>query len=351
MKLVETDPDSDSEIYQLTEDSRPTDNIYGEQPYGNADGNRITVRHYSTDETEGGLSFLDLEDGSLHVVISGQPRFPAFHAWGDYLYYQQEKNGELLLKRCHYQNIVHENVIRLPDDVGNLSYGTTSQDGNYYAVSVRQEDGLSLVLLFHISDGQRETMVQSMERYFKHEQFSLDATNRVLIQANSLDVSSVYLGILNVGKEGVAWTAADRPHTPRPTGHEAWIGSSDRIFYSTGFDNEGDPNLWITGVNDQTSTPVTSSSLRGSHVSVSRCGNYWICDAAGEERVPIYIGSIKSGKFRKLVESKTVHDGKQWSHTHPYVTADNKWLIYTSTRAGHPQVFGARIPDSFLEEL
>ena len=351
MKLVETDPESGSEIYQLTDDPRPTDNIYGEQPYGNGEGNRITVRHYFTDETEGGLSFLDLDDGSLHTVISGQSRFPAFHAWGDYLYYQQEVDGELFLKRCHYQKVVHEDVIKLPHDVGNLSYGTTSQDGNYYAVSVRQEDGLSLVLLFHISDGRRETMVQSTERYFKHEQFSLDTTNRVLIQANSLDVSSVYLGILNVGQEGVAWTAADRPHTPRPTGHEAWIGSSDRIFFSTGVDNEGETNLWITGVDDQTSTPVSNRSIRGSHISVSRCGNYWICDAAGEENVPIYIGSIENGRFQKLVETRTVHDSKQWSHTHPYVTADNQWLIYTSTRSGNPQVFGARIPSSFLDEL
>ena len=49
--------------------------------------------------------------------------------------------------------------------------------------------------------------------------------------------------------------------------------------------------------------------------------------------------------------SRTVIDGKQWSHTHPYLTADNRWLIFNSTRSGHAQVYGARVPKEFLRSL
>jgi Tol biopolymer transport system component len=67
--------------------------------------------------------------------------------------------------------------------------------------------------------------------------------------------------------------------------------------------------------------------------------------------VPIHIGSLTSGKHRRLVFSRTIHDGKQWSHTHPYLTADNRWLIFNSTRSGRAQVYGARLAKGFLESL
>jgi len=91
--------------------------------------------------------------------------------------------------------------------------------------------------------------------------------------------------------------------------------------------------------------------VRFAHVSVSRCGRFWLGDAMGEGDVPIHIGSLKSGAHRRAVFSRTKHDGKQWSHTHPYLTADNRWLIFNSTRTGRAQVYGARLAQGFLDGL
>ena len=118
MKLVETDPNSGAEIYQLIDDPRPADNIYGEQPYSSADGSRITIRYYPHNDQDGGLSFLDLADGSLHTVIAEAPRFPAFHAWGEHLYYQQQDGDVLVLKRCNYQTLEKEDITTLPTEEG-----------------------------------------------------------------------------------------------------------------------------------------------------------------------------------------------------------------------------------------
>ena len=53
----------------------------------------------------------------------------------------------------------------------------------------------------------------------------------VLIQANVIpEVKEVHLGWIDVNGEGMTRFAADMPHTPRPTGHESWIGPTDRIF-------------------------------------------------------------------------------------------------------------------------
>ena len=368
MQHLETDPDSGAQVHQLTGHSgtaflparqntptsaqRSTDNIYGEQPYSSRRGSRIVVRHYSVDGVASGLSILDLEDGALHQIEMNECRFPAFHAWGDWLYYQDLPAGAFLLKRLNYETLEVEDVATLPSDQGRLSYGTVSGDGRYYAVAAHRPDRPCQVLLIDLQTCELRTLAESNEYLFKHEQFSLDGENRVLIQANPMpDVKEVHLGVMEVDGEGIEWLAADRPHTPRPTGHESWIGGSARVFFSTAYDEERQACIWTVGLGDETSVLACSGSIQFGHVSVSRCGRYWIADAPGEEDIPIYAGLLGSANYRRLVFSRTQHDGKQWSHTHPYLTADNKWLIFTSNRSGLPQVCGANVPDEFWESL
>ncbi len=352
MKLVETDPNSGAEIYQLIDDPRPADNIYGEQPYSSADGNRVTIRYYPKNGQDGGLSFLDLADGSLHTVLAEAPHFPAFHAWGEHLYYHQQDGDALVLRRCNYQTLKKEDITSLPIEEGRFSYGTTSQDGRYYAASVHPEEGSSKVWCTDLSTGKCGTLAQRDDYHFKHEQFSLDGNNRILIQANKMpDVKFVHLGALEPDREGITWFPVDRPHTPRPTGHEAWIGTTDNIFISTGQDEDSEGNVWTAGLRDNAPNLVSKTPHRFGHVSVSRCGRYWIGDATQEENIPIHIGSLESGRHKCLVLSRTEHDSNQWSHTHPYMTSDNAWLIYTSNRNGHPQVYGAKIPQEILNSL
>ena len=349
---VETDPESRAETYQLIRDARPTDDIYGEQPYSSPDGSRIAVEHFTSGALNGGLSILDLRDGSLHAVLNSEPRFPAFHAWGAYLYYQELVGGRLLLRRCHYLTLVKENVAELPTTEGKFSYGTVSADCRYYAASVHVKGSGSKVFLLDLKTGERRILAHLPEYHFKHEQFSRDGQNRVLIQANKLpDVKEVRLGALEVDREGIRWFPADRPHTPQPTGHEAWVGRSGRILFSTHRDKNSLGNLWTAGLEDAAPALVAQTPVGFGHVSVSRCGRFWIADTGPDGEVPIHIGSLKSGRHRRLVFSRTQYDGKQWAHTHPYLTADNRWLIFNSTRSGHAQVYGAGVPRGFLESL
>lgn len=350
-------------IYQLTDGSRPSDNIYGEQPYSSPDGARIAVRHYPAEGAPGGVSILDLADGSLHPIFADRPRFPAFHGWGPHVYYKEEVGDELILKRCCYKTLAIETLLAIPQTFARLSYGTVSPDGRFYAVSASQGEKSREVWLFDLTKGDYNCLVQSANQHFKHEQFALDGTDRVLIQANSEDVTVVNLGAIALNGELTwfpidatppsdvgTWPGAER-YTPRCTGHETWVGQTGRIFCSTGYDDIHQTNIWTAGIDDAKPQPVGQRDHRFGHISVSRCGQFWIGDAVGKDGIPIHIGCFDSGKECCLVQSRTEHDGKQWSHTHPYLTADNRWLIFTSNRTGLPQVFGARIPEEFLKDL
>ncbi len=347
---VEVDTQSGAEIYLLGGDERPADNIYGEQPYGDATGQRIAIRYYPLENRPGGINVLDLRDGSNHEILSGDPPFPAFHAWGEWLYYAQAAEGKNMLRRCNYLSLTVENIAELPPERGSYSYGTVSPDHRYYAVSVRPpEGGPSQVHLLDLKTNEWSVLLNKPGYHAKHEQFSRDGRNRVLIQLNQMpDVKVVLLSELEVGGPERPFPA-DHPYTLRPTGHEAWIGATSEIFFSTAMDEKLNGNVWRCKVGDENPTLVYTGK-RFMHVSVSRDGKYWIGDAS-EEGVPICIGSFESGQCERVCLSRTEFDGKQWSHTHPYLTADNRWLIFGARRNGHPQTYGAKLKDGWLDGL
>lgn len=350
MKLIHTDPGTGAEIHLLNEDPRPTDSIYGEQPYASADGSRIALRFYAVEgQRDGELALLDLTDASLHTLIDTTPRFPAFHGWGEYLYCQETVADRLVLRRWNYLTCEREDVAELPAGEGRFSYGTVSPDGRHYAVSVHGGEGVPCrVLYVCLNTGSWRELVSSSERYFKHEQFSRDGRDLVMLQANSQDRSRVGLGPVDLDGQ-LTWFAADAPHTARPTGHEAWVGDRSTVFFSTAWDEERG-NLWTADVGASEPRPV-GPHVRGGHVSVSRCGRYGLVDNAREEGTPLYVGSLASGRWVRLLATGTVSDSNQWSHAHPYLTADNRWAVFTSNRDGHPQVYGARLPEGLLASL
>ncbi len=350
MVMVETAPESGARVFLLGADNRPADNIYDEQPYSDATGRRIAVRYYAEKDMPGGLAIVDLADGSRRSVLEGNPRFPAFHAWGEHLYYQEKVDGVMMLRRCRYDTLAKEDVAALPGSMGSFSYGAVSPDLRWYAVSVQVKSGdPSKVFLLDIRTGTWKLILDKPGYHAKHEQFSRDGRNRVLIQLNRIpDVKEVLLGEIDVDGSTVMFPA-DRPWTPRPTGHEAWIGETGGVFFSTGTDSPSSGNIWRAKIGDEKPVQVHTGPKRFGHVSVSKCGRYWIGDTS-EEGVPVYIGSFASGKCMRVLLSRT-SSKDQVSHTHPYLTADNGWLIFTSDRNGHPQVYGAKLAPGWLEGL
>jgi hypothetical protein len=347
---LEVDPDSGAAVFLLGADPRPADDIYGEQPYGDATGRRIAIRYFPLPNKPGGLNIFDLVDGSNHEILSGKPPFPAFHAWGEWLYYAQTLDGKRVLRRCNYLTLKIEDVAELPPERGTYSYGTVSPDHRYFAVSVQPSDrGPSKVHLLDLRDKKWSVLLDKPGYHAKHEQFSRDGRNRVLIQLNQMPkVKVVLLSELEIGG-GEKPFPADQPFTLRPTGHEAWVGQTSSIFFSTATDANSKGNVWTAKVGDEKPTLVCEGRRFG-HVSVTRDGKYWIGDS-GEKGIPVYIGSFATGRCRRVCFSRTEYDGQQWAHAHPYVTADNKWLIFNSRRNGLPQVHGAKFKDGWLESL
>lgn len=78
-----------------------------------------------------------------------------------------------------------------------------------------------------------------------------------------------------------------------------------------------------------------------------RCSDFSFSKAA------IVIGNLRTKKHRTLLSDCRAYGiyGSSYSEPVPYITADNRYVIYNASPFGVNQVFSAEIPERFLEGL
>ena len=154
-----------------------------------------------------------------------------------------------------------------------------------------------------------------------------------------------------------------RPFVRSNNGHCAWVGNTGRIVFSVSWDQKTwqlDPrwpqgNLFTAAAGEEKPRVFHAPAHRFNHVSVSKCGRYFVCDSY-PKGIPgptvIVIGNIETGKYRNVIsDCKASSGGPACSHAHAYLTADNKHVIYNADPYWIGQVFFARLADGFLESL
>ena len=85
------------------------------------------------------------------------------------------------------------------------------------------------------------------------------------------------------------------------------------------------------------------------HLAVSDDGRFFIVDDYRTQT--IHIGSVETGRFLKLCDSRTRQGKPQYTHAHPYLTPDNRHVIFNSNVTGVTQVYAATVPAAFLDKL
>ncbi|MCM8817483.1 MAG: oligogalacturonate lyase family protein [Candidatus Omnitrophica bacterium] len=114
-------------------------------------------------------------------------------------------------------------------------------------------------------------------------------------------------------------------------------------------------NFVVVGPDDEKPFVFSAPEHLFNHVNISKCGTYFVCDSY-KNGIPgpieIVVGNIKTGKYRTLVSNCGAQGGgAACSHPHPYITADNKNVIFNADPFGISHVHAARIPDDFLKSL
>lgn len=407
------DPVSGARIIQLTSAAAISNNIYGEQPFGSPDGKRIIIarcQDFCWDE-EGSLLVHELDTLRTTMVVrkTRGVRGVINSAWSGLVYYwtPDRKLVQLSLMSLEMKEVYAEEDPDAPllgasltsDPRARNDYlerfghaplpgASVSPDQRYLIGSAPRQRGRGApvfqIIRLDLKKKIREVIFEHPEISNPHLQFNPITGKHILVQNNQglrlqRDGSvrrgrAVHCRLFVIDKDGrnQRFLPVGPPVTAGGTGHECFIGDTDRVLYSAGWDARSDydwrqdarhphGNLFTAAPGDRKPTCFHAPEHLFNHVSASRDGKYFVADSMPHgrlfkdgriQRVSLVVGNLCTGKYRVLVEdSEASGGGNQCTHTHPYFTADNRYVIYNADPGGIPQVFAARLPSGFLKSL
>lgn len=376
------DEQSGAEIEQLTSDAVTSTNIYCEQRYTSADGSRIAISRKPFGQPNQ-LWVCDLTTMKLTRVGHGDVL--GSNAPKNALYYRMTKNDGAGTEKHETSVLMKLNFLTLESHemftFDNSLYprvGAVSPDEKTLIGGPFQEEGDAMysMYLFDIATGKPTKICTVQDMFNPHSQFDLAGSGLSIIQLNHAahrklegvndGVPGAALAIVDTNTGKVIPLPAGRPATPGISGHECWAGTTGEVLFTAGQYgvtktsyvtlNEPPecekhlPPAAIYGARPGDKKPrVVAQGKLWNHLAASDDGRFFIADDHTTGR--IYVGSIATGKHIGLCDSHTRQGVCQYSHVHAYMTPDNKWVIFNSIVTGVAQVYAARVPEGFLDQL
>ncbi len=302
-------------------------------------------------------------------------------AWSGKIYYLR-RNRELVMVNIMS---LEKEIIITDFEYPDMSFDTVSPDHRYLAGIRRSERGTFQILLVDLVEKDYRIIFEHDE-ILSHLQFNPVYGRDLLVQHNRYQKltsdwtriaskeseSFATHFIIDIAGKNMRQLKIGLPCTAGSTGHSGWIADTGKIGLTLRWPamSEEEPsaryrqvhderhpqgNFAIIGPEDEKPLIFASPEHLFNHVNISKCGTYFICDSYRNGipgPIEIVVGNIKTGKYKTLVSNCGAQGGgAACSHPHPYMTADNKNVIFNADPFGICHVHAARIPDEFLRSL
>ena len=141
----------------------------------------------------------------------------------------------------------------------------------------------------------------------------------------------------------------------RAQGHQCWLGQ-DPVVISTIHCRDHLAAPWrqtrivATAVGDSSHRVVCEGVEEAfTHIHTTLGGRFWTSDC--NRTAGIYVGSVRTGRFKFFCDSGASFGAHQTTHPHPFFLGDGTSIGWNSDVTGATQVYVARIPDGFLDDL
>jgi hypothetical protein len=374
--VLPPDPDSGASIARVTSAAAISHNIYCEQPYSSPDGQYVAIvrsADFNRDFPWCDLLVAHLSGARIALAQRRVHCQIVNTAWGEHVFYWKPDGKLYRLALATLDETLALDCDNLPPVNCGLSI---SPDERYlaYGTAIPGDDAATFgIVRVDLRTGEWRLIFEHQEMVNPHTQFEPATGQTLLLQLNIEPRIRADGAVLHLGK-GAVLVMVDRdgndlrrlpvgpPHTSPCTGHQAFIPGTGRVALTvSGHEDlpaigggQGRGNLLTVGPGDERPSVFDAPQYTFSHVSISRCGRFFLADAYGRpgEPVPLIIGCLTTGKHRPILrDSHGTHGPCQWGHPHAYLTADNRHVIYNSAQQGMGQVYAAYIPDGFLDSL
>ena len=376
------DPESGAEIIQVTSSATAHDNIYHEVSYFDAGSRWFMFQKPKTNNTfgQGEVWRCDLQDYSCQLVAEDIEVSRGMAVSPDQRYFyclrRKDKSGHALL-RTEIATL-EQKTIPLDIDTSQTPVytgGSAGPDNRTYICGIRLGTRVFGIVKIDLATGAGKLILeQGPDHLNMHPQIEPGKGQDIMVQHNrGAEIDEEGKCIKMIGPEGATLYLIDingenrrslpigKPYTWRCGGHEAWIGSTGSILFSTD-PEDADPlkakaegirlgRLRMIRPGDETSRVVFKGDYYHGGANPSKDGRFVVCQTQAPE-VYIAVGSIKTGKLRVLHASRSIKlHISHFSMPKPYFSPDCRWVVFNSDRTGRPQIYAAKLPEGILAEL
>ena len=378
--------------------------FYCEEPKTSPDGKRFFFQGWDAARNCGTLNVLDLETGR-DAVVRDKTCLHFNSGYSDYIYFWPglaDPEHPHLIKRLCMSTMEIEPVVTLLDPPvqqsstydGHPRGGTepcffvsASPKGDFFIYMITRPHTCWLMRA-DLKTGRCEKIFEHPEIVNSHLQVEPYTGCDIFIQHNlnskvnehgdavrGSPTTHFFLASDGTNKRDLA---IGEPWTHGSSGHSAWIGNTGRVAIAVDWihneqmrpdlppDWSTDPrhpgvSLFTVGPGESRPTPIVTPEHRIFHVSVSRCGKYFVCNSVPTSRgsSDIVVGNLRTGKYRALITRCWCRSGPTatWPCSLPIFTIDLKYVIYRAKEDpsvpnyGGYSIFTAELPKGFLASL
>ena len=356
--------ESGAEMAQITSSPLIHEHIYPEAPIFTPDSRFfVYARRVSPDQP---VSFWLCEVGTwrlFRITDESPVSGPVTSPDGEYLYYEWEQDNKIILIRKHLWSGKREEWIEASGIGKTYWLGTISPEGRYYCSVFRDDKNITNIIRFDLVERTWKIIHSRTDIFNAHPQCEPGKGKDILIQHNRggkvnqfgefsplVGPEGATLYLIDINGKNVRPLSIGKPLTPRIQGHQCWLGKTGKVIATLSSDIEIDGkkgNLVIIADGDKKPRVVAGGTYLW-HVASSPDGKYFICD---DPQGNIYIGSVRTGKYRKLCCSGSILGARQYTHSHPFLSPDCRFAFFNSTASVIPHIYCASIPEKFLESL
>jgi hypothetical protein len=352
---------SGSKIVQLTSQPVISMNVHMEQRFASADGRRIAIERQPFGRPPE-LWVGDLNTSRLYRIDEGKAVTASFSS--NAIYYLTP-SPQARLRRLNLADLSASEIMAIPDNPAPRKFAISADERWLVVGPFVARDNLFRLDLIELPNGKRTKLCELADISNPHPQFDPGNPGRLLVQINRGSKYSSTAGLTRLsGPLGatlclvavpsgeVTSLPVGRPATSAISGHSTWAGRSGRLVFTTapGVHESLLPGTGVYRLTPGAAEPVQIVSGQPfNHLAVSDDGRFFIVDDYRTQT--IHIGSVKTGRVLKLCDSRTRQGRPQYTHAHPYLTPDNRHVIFNSNVTGVAQVYAATVPAAFLDKL
>ncbi len=363
------DPDTGVAVLRLTSQPCVNHNIYPEAPVSTPDGKRFIFARRPALAAQATFWIADLELLRVRQITDEDgASAPVVTPDGRWFYYSVGHT----IKRMSPETFERETVMTVPAREFPTIRGIASVDysGTRFLTPAQDAAGRYGLACVDLEAGAARMIMSGPDLWNPHGQYSKNAERKVLIQVNhglELDAHGNLLRL--VGPKGASLVVVDDnvvdgsgrnavtlkagfSMLERVQGHQCWVGSKS-VVITTLHNRASEASPWvqdrIVTVVPGEAPRIVSTGQAFTHLHTTPDGEFWVSDS--NRTGDIFIGSIRTGKYRLFHRSGATFGSAQETHPHPFFLGDGRTVGWNSDVTGVAHIYCARIPKGFLEPL